>query len=135
MLVASFRNTHQNLPVAARMLAWYQAKPGCHMSPVLELGAVADSSNNGGGRFGADPFDLGDPLTDRAGFEHGLDLLSKRSIRRSRSQSKSHSSPIASLAIVVSSLAWLANISGIMRRAQLMDLANAMPRSSSKPRI
>ena len=61
MLVAFFRHIHQHLPVATRMLAWNQTQ--LCSTAILKFSSLANSNNNGRGRFRANAFNSGDTLT------------------------------------------------------------------------
>jgi hypothetical protein len=105
------------------------------MPAVLELRAVADRRDDGGGGLGSDVLDLSDAPARLALDEHLIDLLVERCDPAIETPEEVDSSPMASRAIAVSSLAASARISGMRRWAWVMLLAIAMPRSRRRPRI
>jgi hypothetical protein len=74
VLIATLCDTHHHFAIATRMLAWYKPQPGCQVSAVLEVGAVADRRYHCGRRLRPDSSDLGNPLTNLAGLEDRIDL-------------------------------------------------------------
>ena len=56
------------------MLTRHEPKPGRQVTPVLEVGSIADRRDHRGCRLRSNSPDLGNLLTDVAGFEDCLDL-------------------------------------------------------------
>ena len=77
VLIATLCDTRHHFAIATRMLAWYQAQPGCQVAAVLEVGAVADRRYHCGRRLRPDSPDLGNPLANLAGLEDRSDLAIK----------------------------------------------------------
>lgn len=67
--IAAFADAEQAGSPSAGSLFRNQAEPGRELTPILEAGPIADGSDQGGCRHGADAFDLSKPLTLLAGAE------------------------------------------------------------------
>lgn len=61
--IAAFANPQQTRFSARAVLPWHQPQRGSQWSPVLELAPVPKAGDDGGGRLGANAFELADPLT------------------------------------------------------------------------
>jgi hypothetical protein len=73
MLIATLTDAAQGDAIPAGPVAWDEAKPGCHVSSVLEVTPVPDGGDDRRGGFRTDAFDLGDTLADRARVEDAID--------------------------------------------------------------
>src|ERR1700756_917654 len=117
------------------MLAWDKASPSGEMPPILELRTVANGGNDRGGGLRPNALNFRNSLAGLAFTKYPLDLLIKR-----RNPTIKVTKKIVELAERFSrhrrsSFFKSEMISGIARRARVMLLAMAKPRSSRRPRI
>ena len=75
VLAATLGDAEEHGTLTARVLAGHEPDPGGEVASVLELGAVADGGDDGGGGLRSDPLNAGDPLAVFRRTEHAIDLL------------------------------------------------------------
>jgi hypothetical protein len=135
VLVATLRDAHQNLAIATRELPGHKPDPGSEMAAILELGAIADRGDDRRGGLGTDALDLGDALAGRTIAEDAIDLLIEHTnaaveiVEEIVELVDGFTSQGREVVLEVGQDA------GMERRARVMLLAMAKPRSSRSPRI
>jgi hypothetical protein len=135
MLVAPLRDAHQHGSISAGELSRNEANPGGKMTAILELGSLADGGDNRSCCLLADALDFCDALAHLAAAEQSIDLPVEADDAAVEVAEEIIESLSASRASTVISFSTSDSISGIIRRARVMLLPIANPRSSRRPRI
>ena len=103
MLSTAFGDTEEHGALTAGVLAWDEPDPGGEVAPVLELRAIADGADDGGGGLGPDTLDAGDPRAVLRRAEDARDLLVEAGDPAIEVPEQVMESPIASRASAVNS--------------------------------
>ena len=127
VLIATLCDTHHHFAIATRMLAWYQAQPGCQVAAVLEVGAPSPiAAIIAVAVFGPIPRILAILWQTSLALKIAVILRSKALIRSSICNMNAYRLETISRSNSVSSSLGAARIFGINRRARVADTAMAI---------